>query len=269
MNTPISDLRKSYTAGGLQESDLDPNPFKQFEKWFGEAIAASPIEPNAMTLATATRDGVPSARMVLLKGFDERGFTFREDALLDMRMSGAPAGEASAADLLNTMTEPELGRVFREYGEVPRWRRLAKAVVLLRQDRPFEVSGHLIEAMAKAFKRPPSPHDKAKVFQALRVEVNREIDSLDRALPSLRDALLPGGVMTVIAYESLTDRTVKRTFGEWSQGCICPPALPICACGHEPLGALVARKAVRPAASEVDKNPRARSARLRSWRKAA
>lgn len=200
---------------------------------------------------------------------DERGFTFRPDAPLDMRMAAVGPNEPTAADLLNELDEEELGRVFREYGEETRWRRLAKAVVLLRGDRPFRVAADLIEAMGKAFRRPPTVKEKARVFQALRIEVNGEIEALDVALPALRDALRPGGVMTVIAYESLTDRRVKHAFREWSRGCICPPDLPVCACGRDPLGAPVVRRVVRPSADEVADNPRARSARLRSWRKAA
>ena len=200
---------------------------------------------------------------------DERGFSFRREVTLDMRMAGGSRGEATAADLLNTLDEAELGRVFRVYGEEPRWRRLARAVALLREDRPFRVAGDLIEAMAKAFRRFPTTKDKARVFQALRVAVNQEIDALRAALPALLEALLPGGVITVISYESLTDRVVKQTFGEWSRECTCPPGLPICVCCGEPLGRVVVKRVVRPSDREVDENPRARSARLRSWRKAA
>jgi 16S rRNA (cytosine1402-N4)-methyltransferase len=199
----------------------------------------------------------------------ERGFTFRSEAPLDMRMAGAAGHEPTAADLLNTMSEDELGRVFREYGEEPQWRRLAKAVSLLRGDRPFRVAADLVEAMGKAYRRPPRTKEKARVFQALRIEVNREIEALDAALPALRDALLPDGVMTVISYESLADRTVKRAFAEWSRDCVCPPGLPTCVCVGVALGALVNRKVLRPDETEVSENPRARSARLRSWRKAA
>jgi 16S rRNA (cytosine1402-N4)-methyltransferase len=200
---------------------------------------------------------------------DERGFTFRDDAPLDMRMSGAASEEPTAADLLNTLEGRELERIFRENGELPQWRRLTGAVLLLRRDRPFERAGHLVEALAKALRRPPTPKEKAQAFQALRLEVNDEVPSLERALPDLRDALLPGGVVTVIAYESLTDRMVKNAFRDWSESCVCPPDLPLCACGRVALGSPVSRKAVRPSPAEVEENPRARSARLRSWRKAA
>ncbi|MEX0935321.1 MAG: 16S rRNA (cytosine(1402)-N(4))-methyltransferase RsmH [Gemmatimonadota bacterium] len=200
---------------------------------------------------------------------DERGFSFRPQALLDMRMAGDARGEASAADLLNDLDEGELARVFREYGEEPRPRRLSRAVVERRRSRPFRVASDLLAAMEAAYGRSPGIKAKARVWQALRVAVNDEIDALEAALPALREALLPGGILSVIAYESLTDRIVKHTFQEWSRACICPPALPTCVCRGEALGKPVVKGIVRPSAGEVTENPRARSARLRSWRKAA
>jgi len=200
---------------------------------------------------------------------DSRGFTFRPGAPLDMRMGGAGSGEVTAAMLLNEAEEGELLRLFREFGEEPQARRLARAVTLLRGDRPFRTAEDLVEAMGKAYRRPPLAKEKARIFQALRIEVNREMESIDRALPALRDALLPGGVLAVIAYHSLEDRRVKHAFRDWSSGCICPPGLPICGCGVEPAGAVVTRQAVRPSEAEVEANPRSRSARLRAWRKAA
>ena len=200
---------------------------------------------------------------------DARGFSFRPEVILDMRMGGDARSEPNAGDLLNTLDEAELGRIFREYGEEPRWRRLAKAIVLLRKDRPFQVAGDLVEALAKAIRRSPTSKEKARVFQALRVAVNEELGALRAAFPALLEALLPGGIITVISYESLTDRTVKQTFGEWSRDCVCPPRFPTCVCRGEALGGAVVRKVLRPSETEVEENPRARSARLRSWRKAA
>ncbi|MSR23335.1 MAG: 16S rRNA (cytosine(1402)-N(4))-methyltransferase RsmH [Gemmatimonadetes bacterium] len=200
---------------------------------------------------------------------DARGFSFRADAPLDMRMSQADAEAPTAADILNKASEDELRRVFREYGEVRRAARLAKAVTLLRGDRPFRVADDLVEAIAKAFRHRPTPSEKAQIFQALRIEVNRELESLEAALPRIRDALLPGGVLAIISYHSLEDRQVKRAFLDWSRKCVCPPELPICVCEGKADGTLLTRRVVRPGEAEVTRNPRTRSARLRGWRKAA
>ncbi|HSH45363.1 MAG TPA: 16S rRNA (cytosine(1402)-N(4))-methyltransferase, partial [Longimicrobiales bacterium] len=107
----------------------------------------------------------------------------------------------------------------------------------------------------------------ARIYQALRIEVNQELSSLDRALDTLRERLGEGGVLAVIAYHSLEDRRVKNAFRDWSRSCVCPPELPVCVCRGEPLGEMLTRKPVRPSESEVEMNPRSRSARLRAWRK--
>lgn len=200
----------------------------------------------------------------------ERGFAFRTgEAPLDMRMGGEAEGEPTAADILNQEDQEELARLIRRYGEEPRARRLAAEVVRRRRERPFETADDLVEAMTGAFGRPPTVKEKARVFQALRIKVNRELESLEEGLPRVRDALLPGGVMVVIAYHSLEDRPVKNAFREWSRSCVCPPGLPVCVCRGEPLGETLTRKVVRPSHAELQANPRARSARLRAWRKAA
>ena len=200
---------------------------------------------------------------------DRRGFTFRPEALLDMRMAGEGSGEATAAELLNGMEEAELGTLFREYGEERRWRRLARAIVLLRGDRPFRIARDLIEAVGKAYRRPPTVKEKARVFQALRYAVNRELELLRAVLPAILDALLPAGSIVVISYESLSDRIVKEAFAAWSRPCVCPPRFPKCVCRGTPLGSPMVRGALRPSQAEVQANPRSRSARLRSWRKVA
>jgi 16S rRNA (cytosine1402-N4)-methyltransferase len=200
---------------------------------------------------------------------DERGFSFRQGVFLDMRMGGDTVATATASDLLNDLDESELGRIFREFGEERHWRRLAKAVVLLRGDRPLRTSDDLVAALSKALRRPPTVKEKARAFQALRIAVNRELDSLAAALPALLEALLPGGVIVVISYESLMDRLVKETFRDWSRDCVCPPGLPTCVCRGRPLGSVAVKGVIRPSPSEIEENPRARSARMRSWRKAA
>jgi len=197
-----------------------------------------------------------------------RGFTFREGAPLDMRMGGASSAERSAADLLNEATESELAEIFREWGEERRSRRLAAEVVRRRGERPFETSDDLVAAMRRSLGR-LSVQDKARIFQSLRIAVNREIEALETALPVLRDRLEAEGVFVVLSYHSVEDRTVKTSFREWSRSCVCPPELPVCRCRGRALGELLTRRAVVASAEEQASNPRSRSARLRAWRKAA
>ncbi len=198
---------------------------------------------------------------------DARGFAFRRGVPLDMRMD---AGEGrTAAELLAEADEAQLARVFRELGEEPRARRLAREVAKRRSTEPLTTSDDLVAALVIALGRTPSAQDKARIFQAVRIAVNAELESLERALPMLRDALREGSAFVVIAYHSLEDRMVKRAFREWSQACVCPPDLPVCACRGRPLGEVLTRRPIRPSEAETARNPRARSARLRAWRKAA
>lgn len=198
---------------------------------------------------------------------DGRGFSFRPGASLDMRMSSDAGRDATA--FLAQATESELTRVFREYGEEPRARRLAKEVVKRRTSEPLRTSDDLVAALAVSLGRAPSAKEKARIFQAVRIAVNEELEALDVGLPAIRDVMKAGGVIVVIAYHSLEDRTVKNAFREWSRACVCPPELPACVCRGEPLGETLTRKVVRPTDEEVQRNPRARSARLRAWRRAA
>ena len=197
---------------------------------------------------------------------DRRGFTFREGAPLDMRMSSTGP---TAADLLNSASEEELGRIFRDFGEERRWRALAREVVRRRDVTAFETSDHLVAALTRVMGHSTQHQDKARVFQALRIALNGELEALEATLPALRDALHAGGVLVVIAYHSLEDRLVKHAFREWSRSCVCPPELPVCGCRGRALGTVLTRKPERPDAAEVASNPRARSALLRAWRKAA
>lgn len=198
---------------------------------------------------------------------DHRGFAFRRGVALDMRMDPQMAGDAAA--FLQEAEEGRLVEVFREYGEEPRARRLAREVSKRRETEPFETSDQVVAAMSVAYGKSPSAQDKARIFQAIRIAVNDELEALERALPALRDVLVDGGVLVVIAYHSLEDRIVKHTFREWSRACVCPPEIPVCMCRGKPLGETLTRKPVRPGEDEVSANPRARSARLRAWRKAA
>ncbi|HEX6939379.1 MAG TPA: 16S rRNA (cytosine(1402)-N(4))-methyltransferase RsmH [Longimicrobiales bacterium] len=199
-----------------------------------------------------------------------RGFSFRPGTPLDMRMAGeAGAGVPTAADLLNGLSERELADLFWRYGEERRSRRLAAEVARRRRERQFETSDDLVAVLERVFGPRLSPQDKARIFQALRIAVNDEMGALERALPVLRDRLEAGGVLVVLSYHSLEDRRVKDAFREWSRDCICPPELPVCRCRGRALGGTLTRKPVVPTRAEVEANPRARSARLRAWRKAA
>ena len=192
----------------------------------------------------------------------ERGFTFRPGAPLDMRMGGVGK---SAADLLNEAEAATLETVFRNYGDERRARRLAGEIVRRRQRRPFETSDDLVNAIRASLGPKSGPGDFARLFQSLRIAVNDELDGLGRALPAFRDALKPGGHLSVITYHSGEDRLVKHSFREWSQSCVCPPELPLCTCRGRPLGRVEPRKPVVPAEAELAANPRARSAKLRNF----
>jgi 16S rRNA (cytosine1402-N4)-methyltransferase len=197
-----------------------------------------------------------------------RGFTFREGAPLDMRMEGGgAAGDASAASLLNDADERDLARVFREYADEPRAPRLAREVVRRRAQHPFATSDDLVRAIRGALGPRTGPGDFARIFQGVRIAVNDELSSLARALPALRDRLAPDGVLAVIAYHSGEDRLVKHAFREWSADCVCPPRQLTCTCRGRALGTLLTRKSVVPTEGEAARNARARSARLRAWRR--
>ncbi|MEO8479969.1 MAG: 16S rRNA (cytosine(1402)-N(4))-methyltransferase RsmH [Gemmatimonadota bacterium] len=196
----------------------------------------------------------------------DRGFSFREGAPLDMRMGpDAP----TAAEWLATADRDELTRVLGEYADERRPGRMASEIVRRRESRSFEVSDDLVGAIRAVLGARSGPGDFARIFQAIRIAVNDELAGLERALPSMRDALAPGGSLAVISYHSGEDRLVKHAFRDWSVGCVCPPAFPQCVCGRLPLGEAVPHRAIVASEAEVHSNPRARSARLRRFRRAA
>ena len=195
---------------------------------------------------------------------DSRGFSFREGAALDMRMSEAES--KTAADILNQADETDLVRIFRDYGDEPRSRRLAREIVRRRENRAFGTSDDLVGAIRAVLGPRSGAGEFARIFQAMRIAVNDELQSLESALPSLRDRLTPGGVLAVISYHSGEDRIVKHAMRDWSADCVCPPRQPMCTCRGHALGKLMTRKAITATESEIARNPRARSARLRAWR---
>lgn len=229
---------------------------------FGEALGAAGLGEGSL-------DGVLLDLGISSHQIDqaERGFTFRSGAPLDMRMARASAGEPSAADLLNELGEAELADLFYCYGEEKRSRMLARVVLEMRAREPFRTSDQLVEAIGRAIPRSDAG-DRARIFQALRIAVNREIEQLETALVKFRDALAPGGVFAILSYHSLEDRLVKNAFRDWSRACTCPPGLPVCVCGGKAAGEALTRKAVSAGADETGRNVRARSAHLRAWRHA-
>lgn len=197
-----------------------------------------------------------------------RGFSFRPGAPLDARMD--PDGDApTAADLLNTLDEATLAAAFKALGDEPQGRRLAREIVRRRATRPFVTSDDFVGAIRGALGARSGPGDFARLFQVLRMLVNDERTGLERALVRWRDRLAPGGVLVVISYHSGEDRLVKHAFRDWSTACTCPPRQPACTCGGRAMGERLTRKAIVADDAEASQNPRARSARLRAWRKDA
>jgi 16S rRNA (cytosine1402-N4)-methyltransferase len=195
---------------------------------------------------------------------EERGFTFREGAPLDMRMQSEGK---TAADLLNSLDERRLTQILKDFGDEPRAGRLAREIVRRRATARFATSDDLVRAIRGALGPRTGPADFARLFQAIRIAVNDELEGLARALPALRDRLDPGGTLAVITYHSGEDRMVKHAFREWSADCICPPKQPVCTCRGHALGETLTRRAVTPTDAEIARNPRSRSAKLRAWRK--
>ncbi len=194
----------------------------------------------------------------------ERGFSYAVDAPLDMRMD--PGAPYSARDLVNDGDERELADIFKRYGEERYARQIARAIVRRRRSQPFERTADLVEVIKAAIPAPArfgEGHPAKRVFQALRIEVNDELGALERALPAALEMLRPGGRLGVISFHSLEDRIVKQFLRKQEHGCTCPPDFPVCVCGSEATMRATPRRAVRPSAAEVARNPRAQSARLR------
>ncbi|HEY0414982.1 MAG TPA: 16S rRNA (cytosine(1402)-N(4))-methyltransferase RsmH [Gaiellaceae bacterium] len=194
----------------------------------------------------------------------DRGFSYAVDAPLDMRMD--PGEHTTAAVLVNEGSERDLVDIFRRYGEERYARQIARAIVRRRAKEPFERTGDLVEVVKEAIPAPArfgDGHPAKRVFQALRIEVNDELGAIERALPAAVEMLRPGGRLGVISFHSLEDRIVKQFLRRQEQGCTCPPDFPICVCGSEPVMRATPRRAIRPTAAEIARNPRAQSARLR------
>ena len=199
----------------------------------------------------------------------ERGFSFHEDAPLDMRMDRSQG--MTAAELLNTASEQQLTEIIRDYGEEKWAARIAKIICEHRAEKPMETTFDLVHAVdaaiPKAVRRREDGHPARRTFQAVRIAVNDELAPLDQAICDLVDCLKPGGRICVITFHSLEDRLVKRCFQRLQNPCICPPKAPVCTCGRKPAVRVLAGGAVKPSREELERNVRARSAKLRAAEK--
>jgi 16S rRNA (cytosine1402-N4)-methyltransferase len=193
----------------------------------------------------------------------ERGFSFRSEARLDMRMDRRQS--LNAYEIVNAFSAGELERILRKYGEEPQARRVASAIVSQRKMKAIQTTEELAEIVARVKGRGRRDHHPAtQTFQALRIAVNQELENLDRFLEDGYELLQPSGRMVVIAFHSLEDRRVKNAFRKWNRNCICPPRAPICQCGWSRKVKLLTTRPLSPSSSEIEANPRARSARLRA-----
>ncbi len=194
----------------------------------------------------------------------ERGFSFMKDGPLDMRFD--PTQGETAADLINNLSETELADIFWKYGEERRSRRLARAIV---NNRPFTRTRQLADLVAVQVKGRERIHPATRIFQALRIATNHELEAVETGIPAAIGLLKPGGRIAVISFHSLEDRFVKQLFRRLSQSCTCPPQQPVCTCGGKATLRLITRKAMKASEAEIQQNPRSRSARLRVAEKMA
>lgn len=198
----------------------------------------------------------------------ERGFTYREDTPLDMRMD--QSSRLTARDIVNDYSEAELFRVIRDYGEDGFAKNIAKHIVIARQKKPIDTTGELneiIKAAIPAKVRQGTGHPSKKTFQAIRIELNRELEVLEDSLDRMIELLNPGGRLSIITFHSLEDRIVKNIFRKNMNPCICPPGFPVCTCGRKPTGKIVTRKPIVPGEQELECNKRAKSSKLRVFEK--
>lgn len=199
-----------------------------------------------------------------------RGFTYREDAPLDMRMD--QRNPRTAADIVNTYSEGDLYRVIRDYGDEKFAKNIAKHMVKFRQEKPFETTGELIQVIKAAIPmkmRATGGHPAKRTFQAIRIELNQELEVLERSIDRMTDRLCPGGRLSIITFHSLEDRIVKNHFRRNENPCTCPPEFPVCMCGKKSKGRVITRKPLVPSEREQGENSRSKSAKLRVFERAA
>ncbi|MFY9581044.1 MAG: 16S rRNA (cytosine(1402)-N(4))-methyltransferase RsmH, partial [Gaiellaceae bacterium] len=242
--------------GKLIAIDRDPSARDYFDRFtkLTQVQARFLRGDFAVVLPQLAANGVQADAVLLDLGVSsmqidrpERGFSYAVDAPLDMRMD--PSADVSAAGIINEADERDLATIFRRYGEERYAKQIGRAIVRRRKDRPIERTGELVETIRAAIPAPArfgDGHPAKRVFQALRIAVNDELGSLERALPAAFSMLRPGGRLAAISFHSLEDRIVKRFMRDLERGCECPPDFPICVCGKEPQLRSLSRKAIRP-----------------------
>lgn len=269
-------IASRLTSGRLISVDQDPDAIEILHERLGGYPCVTVVKSNfCMIKQVLSEQGVSGVDGILLDlgvsshqlDEGERGFSYKKDAPLDMRMSQEGT---SAADLVNNLSEQELSKIIFTYGEEKFAKRIAAAIVRERKNGKIETTLQLAEIVKNAIPaatRREGGNPARRTFQALRIEVNGELDKLSKALDEMVECLNPGGRIAVITFHSLEDRIVKQRFAKWCSGCTCPPDFPVCVCGKKPLGQLPF-KAKAPTEEELEVNPRSRSARLRVFEKA-
>ncbi len=264
-------IAEKLTTGRLISIDRDPDAIKVLNERLGNypqvTVVHNTFNNIKDVLGGEKADGIIADLGVSSFQLDEaqRGFSFHKDAVLDMRMSKEGT---SAKDLVNTLSVGELTRILRDYGEEKYANRIANNIVSAREKKEIETTFELIDIIKSSMpqKAMRDSHPARRTFQALRIEVNGELDQLNTALDDMFDCLKVGGILSIITFHSLEDRMVKQRFNTFAQGCTCPKEFPICVCGKTPRGK-VKIKGLAPSEKELEENPRSHSARLRSIEK--
>lgn len=267
-------VAERLTTGRIIAIDQDPEAVANLQERFKNNGRVTIVHDNFVNILSILEnlgiDGVDGIMADLgvsshQLDTDERGFSFHKDAPLDMRMS---MEGMSAADLVNTASQSELQKIIYTYGEEKFAPSIARNIVKAREKKPIETTFELVDIIKASMpmKAKRDGHPARKTFQALRIEVNGELEKLERALDDMFEALNPSGRIAIITFHSLEDRIVKKKFNKFCEGCICPPEFPVCVCGRKPRGKLPF-KSKAPTENEVGENFRAHSARLRAIEK--
>jgi len=272
----IEILKRTAPKGKVLGIDLDPRAIKIAKSRIGNADRLVAVQGNYKDLENIVlqKDFKNISGILIDLGFSsmeiadpKKGFSFQIDAPLDMRYG--EEGE-TAADILNRSREEELERIFKEYGEEKFSGRIARIICEIRKNNPIDTTFKLVDAIAEVVPKKfqfGRVHFATKVFQALRIAVNHELENLTEVLPQAVRVLPPGGRLAIISFHSLEDRIVKQFFKKESSGCTCPKDFPVCQCGHKAILKILNKKPIVPSEEEATQNPRSRSAKLRAAEK--